>query len=57
KIQKREPLRIEIEHFIQCVIKGEKPLVSGEEGLHALEVAVKALESAEKDKVIRVKNW
>jgi len=57
KIQKREPLRIEIEHFIQCVIKGEKPLVSGEEGLHALEVAVKALKSAEKDKVIRVKNW
>ncbi|MFA4701999.1 UDP-N-acetylglucosamine 3-dehydrogenase [Pyrococcus kukulkanii] len=55
KIQKREPLRVEIEHFIDCIIRGEKPLVSGEDGLHALEVAVKALESAEKDEVVRLR--
>jgi len=54
KIQKKEPLRLELEHFVECVEKGAKPLVSGEDGLHALEVAVKALESAKRDEVVRV---
>ncbi|MCO6042269.1 UDP-N-acetylglucosamine 3-dehydrogenase [Thermococcus alcaliphilus] len=54
KIQRGEPLRIEIEHFIECVKKGKKPLVGGEEGLHALEVAVKALESATKNEVVKL---
>jgi len=54
KIEKREPLKIELEHFIQCVMEGKKPLVSGEDGLHALKVAVKALESAKKDKVVKL---
>ncbi|MBC7095429.1 UDP-N-acetylglucosamine 3-dehydrogenase [Thermococcus sp.] len=54
KIEKREPLRLELEHFIECVEEGKKPLVGGEEGLHALEVAVRALESAAKDEVIRL---
>lgn len=52
KIQKGEPLGLELEHFIECVKEGRKPLVVGEEGLHALEVAVKALESVAKDEVI-----
>ncbi|USS41016.1 UDP-N-acetylglucosamine 3-dehydrogenase [Thermococcus aggregans] len=55
KIQKQEPLRIEIEHFINCVVNKERPLVSGEDGLHALEVAVKALESANKDEVVKLR--
>ncbi|MCD6446310.1 Gfo/Idh/MocA family oxidoreductase [Candidatus Bathyarchaeota archaeon] len=55
KIQKREPLRIEIEHFIKCVINDERPLVSGEDGMYALEVAVKALESAKRNEIVRVR--
>lgn len=55
KIEKMEPLKLELEHFIECVKERKKPLVGGEEGLHALEVAVKALESAAKDEVIRLR--
>ena len=54
KIQKQEPLRNELEHFIKCVKEKEVPLVSGEDGLHALEVAVKALDSANKDEVVKL---
>ena len=54
KVQFKEPLRNELEHFIECVKKKKKPLVNGEEGLHALVVAIKALESANKDEAIDV---
>ncbi|USH00430.1 Gfo/Idh/MocA family oxidoreductase [Thermococcus argininiproducens] len=54
KVQFKEPLRNELEHFVECVKKEEKPLVNGEEGLHALMVAIKALESANKDEAIDV---
>jgi len=54
KIERREPLRNELEHFIECVREERKPLVSGEEGLHALKVAVKALESALEDKIVKL---
>ncbi|AMM53554.1 UDP-N-acetylglucosamine 3-dehydrogenase [Pyrococcus kukulkanii] len=54
KIEKREPLRNELEHFIDCVEEGKKPLISGEDGLHALKVALRALESAKKDEVVEV---
>ncbi|WP_042698098.1 UDP-N-acetylglucosamine 3-dehydrogenase [Thermococcus sp. PK] len=54
KIEKKEPLRLELEHFIECVKEGKKPLVGGKEGLHALEVAVKALESSAKDEVVKL---
>ena len=35
----RPPLEAELEHFIQCARTGETPLVSGAEGVRALEVA------------------
>ena len=54
KINKREPLRNELEHFIECVESKKRPLVSGEEGLHALEVAISALESAKEDKIVKL---
>jgi len=55
KIQKQEPLRNELEHFIKCVEEKKVPLVGGEDGLHALEVAVKALESAGRDEVVKLR--
>ena len=54
KINKREPLRNELEHFLECVKEYKKPLISGEDGLHALKVALKALESAKRDEVLEV---
>ncbi|NJE02067.1 UDP-N-acetylglucosamine 3-dehydrogenase [Thermococcus sp. JdF3] len=55
KIQRREPLRNELEHFIECVEKREKPIVDGEAGLHALRVALLAQESARTGEVMGVK--
>lgn len=54
KIEKREPLRNEIEHFIKCVETGKRPIVDGEVGLHALKVALLAQESARTGKVLEV---
>ncbi len=54
KIERKEPLRNEIEHFIECVEKGKKPIVDGEAGLHALKVALLAQESAKTGKVLEV---
>lgn len=54
KVNVKEPLRNELEHFVECVEKGVKPLVSGEEGLHALKVAIKALESVKNAKIVDV---
>jgi UDP-N-acetylglucosamine 3-dehydrogenase len=55
KIEKAEPLRVELLHFIDCVQLGKKPLVSGEEGKHALAVALAAVDSARTGKVCRLK--
>ena len=35
----RAPLDAELEHFVQCVKEGRRPLVSGAEGVRAVEVA------------------
>lgn len=39
KIDDYEPLKRELESFVNCVIENKKPVVSGEEGLRAIEVA------------------
>jgi UDP-N-acetylglucosamine 3-dehydrogenase len=54
KIQKKEPLRNELEHFVECVEKGKRPIVDGKAGLHALKVALLAQESAKTGKVLEV---
>lgn len=55
KIEKGEPLKLELLHFIDCVQRDKKPLVSGEEGKHALEVALAAVVSARTRKVCDIK--
>jgi UDP-N-acetylglucosamine 3-dehydrogenase len=42
----QEPLRQELKHFLDCVRNDTKPLVSGEDGLSALEIADAALKSS-----------
>jgi len=46
KIEKEEPLKLELAHFIECVRLDKRPLVSGEDGRHALAVALAAVDSA-----------
>lgn len=52
RIQKKEPLKAELESWVECVKKDKKPLVSGEDGLKALKLAQKLIESTVKEKVI-----
>lgn len=40
-IEKKEPLKKELEHFIDCIRRDKEPLVSGKEGKAALEIALK----------------
>jgi predicted dehydrogenase len=43
RLKKHEPLQLELEHFVECVKEGKKPLVSGEHGRNAVEVALEIL--------------
>ena len=51
KIEKEEPLQVELLHFIDCVRYDRKPAVSGEDGRQALQVALAAMESVRTGKV------
>ncbi len=53
KINKTEPLRNEILHFIDAVKHNKTPSVSGEVGLENLKIALKFIESSKKKEVIR----
>jgi|ETNmetMinimDraft_2_1059921.scaffolds.fasta_scaffold16454_3 UDP-N-acetylglucosamine 3-dehydrogenase len=46
-VEVREPLKLEIEHFVDCVRNDKEVLVSGEDGLEALKVALRVI--GEKD--------
>jgi len=54
KIERREPLKNELEHFIECIEKKKRPIVDGKAGLHALKVALLAQESARSGKIMEV---
>ena len=54
-VEKKEPLRSELEHFIGCLKKDKKPAVDGDVGRHTLHVAMAAIESYKKGRAIRIK--
>ena len=43
QINKREPLRSELESFLRAIVTGNKPLVSGHDGLQALKLALQIM--------------
>jgi len=45
RIAREEPLKLEIQHFLDCIENDREPLVSGEEGMKTLLVALLAAES------------
>lgn len=47
-VEKKEPLFLEIEHFIDCVKNSKTPLVTGRDGLLALKLAKQLVESSRK---------
>lgn len=48
KIKPEEPLKAELSSFINCIIKNKRPIVSGKEGLTALETAINISKKIEK---------
>jgi UDP-N-acetylglucosamine 3-dehydrogenase len=51
----QEPLKLELQHFANCVLKKEKPLITGMDGLKALQIAEAALKSSATGKVVKLK--
>lgn len=49
KMNNQEPLRKELESFIDCIINGKQPVVSGEEGIEAIKIADKIREEINKN--------
>ncbi|RLI16028.1 hypothetical protein DRO41_02980 [Candidatus Bathyarchaeota archaeon] len=55
RIPWKEPLKLELQHFANCISKGEKPLITGIDGLKALKIAEAALKSSARSTVIKLK--
>lgn len=51
----QEPLKMELQHFAECVLEKKVPLVTGLDGLRALQVAEAALKSSAKNTVVKLK--
>jgi len=51
----QEPLKLELQHFANCISKKEKPLITGIDGLKALEIADAALKSSAIGRVVKLK--
>lgn len=49
-----EPLKLELSHFVDCVLNGREPTVSGIDGLKALKIAEATLKSAARGRVIKI---
>ena len=50
----KEPLKIELQHFADCVSGKEKPLITGMDGLKALKIAESALRSSATGRIVRL---
>ena len=51
----KEPLKLELHHFAKCILEKEKPLITGVDGLKALQIAEAALRSSATGKLVRLK--
>ena len=48
QVEKREPLRVELEAFVQCVRSREAPLVTAADGLEAVELALRVADEVQR---------
>jgi predicted dehydrogenase len=56
RVESKEPLRLELEAFVDAVCRGEKPPVTAEDGLAALDIASLLVESARDGRPLRVES-
>jgi predicted dehydrogenase len=53
-VSKVEPLRVELAHFLDCIENKKEPFVTGADGLSALLIAAKAIESYTQGKPVKL---
>jgi UDP-N-acetylglucosamine 3-dehydrogenase len=49
-----EPLKLELDHFAKCVTEKQKPLITGMDGIKALQIAEAAMQSSAKNTAIKM---
>jgi UDP-N-acetylglucosamine 3-dehydrogenase len=54
KIEQKEPLRNELEHFVNCIMNHKQPYPAGEDGMHALNVGLAAIRSYKDKQLIQI---
>lgn len=50
----QEPLKCELQHFADCIMEKKKPLITGIDGVKALQIAEAALRSSVKNRAIKL---
>ncbi len=51
----QEPLKCELEHFAACILEKKEPLITGDDGVKALQIAEAAMQSSAKNRAINLK--
>jgi UDP-N-acetylglucosamine 3-dehydrogenase len=51
----QEPLKAELQHFVDCIEDKREPIITGEDGVKALEIASAAMQSSAKNRAIQLK--
>jgi len=52
----QEPLKLELQNFVDCIVEKKKPVVTGEDGVRALKVAQAAMQSSAKNRAVQLKS-
>ncbi|MGB9853346.1 MAG: Gfo/Idh/MocA family protein [Candidatus Bathyarchaeales archaeon] len=55
RIPWQEPLKLELRHFVNCILGKEKPIVTGIDGFKAIKIAEAALKSSKTGKLVKLK--
>ena len=51
----QEPLKLELQHFTDCVLNNRTPKVTGADGLKALQIAEAAFKSSKRNSAVKLK--
>ena len=52
----QEPLKLELQNFVDCIVEKKKPVVTGEDGVRALKVAQAVMRSSAKNRAVQLKS-
>jgi len=55
RLPAQEPLKLELQHFADCILDKKKPLVTGVDGLKALKIAIAAQKSSANNTAVKLK--